>query len=471
MGTNTRDQLQTFKEFLRGNLLNVEHPLFDHALKWVRMFPGTLTERERHEIRELICTTFGITQDGLISALNEGVEVDAGGTLDPRTLEESLRSLVPRGGFFDRYLSYTEHSEAPLAYHLFCALVGIGVTVNRRVWFNMGYYRVFPNIGVILLGPSGIKKTSASNIIVEMLTKLELSKIYSEKLTPEQLVEAMKEHAQGLIYAPEMAVFLGRQRYMEGIVPLITRFMDCPDVWSSETIGRGKTTLTDLAISSLMCSTADWFINNTTEDVVGGGFIARNILVVQNDSPRNEPLPRPGDPSLREKLMFEIGAVHEIQGEIFFSKGALDAYIGWYKQHKQASKSVEHEILATYYQRKPDHAKRIAICLHLAEHGTLTLCESCFTGAVAILDWIEQFLPGLIRQMFKTASGHSADVVLQLIRATGGIIEHGELLRRMQHRLNGAELRAVLGSLKDSGVIGESTDRLIHCWYVIRRDE
>ncbi len=468
---STREQLEIFKEFLKGKLLNVEHPLFDYAIKWVRNFPGGMSDRDKHELRSIICHTFDLTPESLLQSLNEDIEIDKGGSYDPRQAEVDLRLLVPTGGFFDRYLTYTEHSEAPLAYHLFCALVGIGVTVNRRVWFNMGYYKLFPNLGVILLGPSGIKKTSAANIIIEMLTFLELSKIYSEKLTPEQLVEAMKEHAQGIIYAPEMAVFLGRQRYMEGIVPLITRFMDCPDVWSSETIGRGKTTLHDIAISSLMCSTADWFINNTDESVVGGGFIARNILVVQEDSPRTEDIPCPGDPKQRERLIYEISQVHEIQGEISFDPQGRSAYKEWYTFHKRATKNAEHEILATYYQRKPDHAKRIAICLHLVEHRDLSLCLSCFTRAVEILDWVEKFIPALLRQMFKTASGHNADIVLTAIRNAGGVIDHSELLRRVQHRLNGAELRPILGSLKDSNVIDEHIDKLEHVYYIKRRQE
>jgi hypothetical protein len=468
---STREQLEIFKSFLKDKLLNVEHPLFEHAMKWVRNFPGGMSEKDRHELRGIICHTFGLTPDQLLAKLNDGIEIDQGGTHDPRQDEIDLRHLVPQGGFFDRYCTYTEHSEAPLAYHLFCALVGIGVTVNRRVWFNMGYYNLFPNIGIILLGPSGIKKTTAANIVVEMLQFLELSKIYSEKLTPEQLVEAMKEHAQGLIYAPEMAVFMGRQRYMEGIVPLITRLMDCPSVWSSETIGRGKTTLHDIAISTIMCSTADWFINNTTEDVVGGGFIARHILVVQNDSPRVEPTPRPGDPKLRERLIYEIGEVHAIQGEMQFDAQSDTAYRQWYSDHKKATRNAEHEILATYYQRKPDHAKRVAICLHLAEHGTLTLCLSCFTRAVQILDWIERFIPGLLRQMFKTSSGHAADLVVTAIRNSGGVIDHSELLRRLQHRLNGAELKPVVASLKDSGVIEEHVDKIQHVYYIKRRTE
>src|SRR5262249_34131731 len=157
------------------------------------------------------------------------------------------------------------------------------------------------------------------------------------------------------VYAPEMSVFLGKQRYMEGIIPLITRFLDCPDKWSSETIGRGKTTLYDIAISTLMCSTPVWFVNNTPEDMVTGGFLPRNVLVVQNDSPRVERIPKPGNPKMRQELIFLLGEMHQLQGQIRLDDQADKAHEMWYYQHKQRMSETEHELLATYYQRKPDH--------------------------------------------------------------------------------------------------------------------
>jgi hypothetical protein len=445
--------------------------LFDQALKWVRNFPGGFGEKEKSEVRRLICETFGLSAEDLLIAIGDGIEVEKVLGLDPRLVESELRDLIPKGGFFDRYAEYTEHSEAPLAFHLFCALVAVGVTVNRRCWFNMGYYKLYPNLSIIILGPSGIKKTSAANIAIGMLQALELSKIYSEKLTPEQLVESMKEHAQGLVYAPELSVFLGKQRYMEGTVPLLTRLLDCPDVWSSETIGRGKTTLHDVAISTLMCSTPAWFIDNTPEDMVTGGFVPRNILVVQEDSPRVERIPRPGNPKLKETLTYELSRIHEVQGELRLDQQTDRAHEIWYSRHKEQAKHVEHELLSTYYQRKPDHVLRVAFCLHLAEHLDLTVCLECFTRAVEILNWTERFLPGLIRTMFKTASGHGADVVLQAIRTGGGVIDHSELLRRLQHRYNGPEVKGIIASLKDSGMIDEHIDKLQHLYYIKRRDE
>lgn len=452
-------------------MLNREHPLFERALNWVRLFPGGLTAQDKIDLRNIICKTFGITQEQLLESLNGELQIDRGTQLDPKADEAELLHILPPGGFYAKYAEYTSRSEAPLAYHLFCAAGGVGAVVNRRVWFDMGYYRLFPNLGIILLGPSGIKKTSATNIIVSMLAQIELVKIYSEKLTPEQLVEAMKDHAQGLLYAPEMAVFLGRQRYMEGIVPLVTRFMDCPDVWSNETIGRGKTTLNNIGISSLMCSTIEWFVNNTPADVIKGGFIPRHVLVVQETSHREEAIPRPGDPKERERIMYELSQAFQLQGQLFLAANTEQCYRQWYHDHKRSAKGAEHELLVSYYQRKPDHTLRLAICIHLAEHGTLTLCLDCFTRAVEILDWIEKFYPGLIRQMFKTGSGHSAELVLNTIRSSGGVIDHSDLLRRLQHRFNGQELRPIIGGLKDAGMIAEHHDKLQHVYVLQRRQE
>jgi hypothetical protein len=460
------EQLHTFKLMLQAGTYGRESPLFSHALDWVRKFPGDLDASAKEGLLNDICLAFELSRPELNTHLigANGDHTSTGPSA--QEIEDSLWKLIPKQGFFARYCEYTSHSEAPLAYHLFSALVGVGATVNRRVWFNMGYYRVFPNMGVIILGPSGIKKTSAANIMVGMLTELELTKIYSEKLTPEQLVEAMKDMAQGLIYAPEMAVFLGRQRYMEGIVPLITRFMDCPDVWASETVMRGKKTLRDIAISSLMCSTLDWFISNTSEDVVSGGFIARNIIVAQESSPRLEPIPKPGNALVRQALVNDLARIHSMEGELTLTPACAGRYDSWYREQKSEAASAEHELLVTYYQRKPDHVKRVAMCLHMADCDNLILDVECFDRAILLMDWVEQFIPPMLKRMFKTAVGHEQDLVLTSIKTAGGVVDHSTLVRRVQYRMNSKQLREIVQSLKEADMVEEVVDKLIHYYRV-----
>lgn len=229
---------------------------------------------------------------------------------------------------------------------------------------------------------------------------------------------------------------------------------------------RGKRQLTDVALSSLMCTTPDWFVSNTPEDTFGGGFIARNLLIVQTDSPRIEPVPNPGSSFIRTEVMTELARMHQLEGQLTMSTGCDKRYRDWYSLAKEMYKDPETELLATYYQRKPDHVKRLAMNLHLSQHMTLEMDEECFNRALAILDWIETFLPDMLKKMFKTAVGAEADLVFKVIMNHGGIIDHSVLVRQVQYRMNAQQLRNVVASLKEAGMLNERQDKLQHIYYI-----
>jgi len=215
-----------------------------------------------------------------------------------------------------------------------------------------------------------------------------------------------------------------------------------------------------------MCSTLDWFISNTSEDVVSGGFIARNILVAQESSPRLEPIPKPGNTFIRTALVADLARVHTYQGEMRMTAGCMKRYEDWYKYHKSVSDSAEHELLITYYQRKPDHVKRVAMCMHLADCGTLEMDRSCFDKALALMDWVEKFIPPMLRKMFKSTTGHEQDDVLQAIRSAGGVIDHSKLVRRLQYKFNAQQLKNIIGSLKEAEQIVETVDKFVHLYTI-----
>lgn len=473
------EQLETLKLLLQRNRTNRHNPAFQETIEWVRNFPQSLKMFERENIRNLVCESFDITQEELDEEIvlrnardtGNGPEQRNGTNILARRLEQELDSLLPRSGFLRRYVDYTAHSEAPLLYHVFCALCAVGAVINRRVWFDMGYYRLYPTLGVIILGPSGIKKTSAANIATDLLNTCGVVKIYSEKLTPEALIESMQGgNATGLIYAPELTVFLNRQKYNEGLVQIITRFMDCPDLWKSETIGRGERVLRNVGISSLMCSTLDWFVKSTPEDSFGGGFIARNMLIVQEASARCEPIPVPGDVANRDHLVNDLSAFHELEGQATLSTHALQRYEDWYgNEHQDQIKHPDHEMLATYYNRKPDHIKRIAIILHIIEHRDIEVCYNCFDTALRIVNWTEQFLPTMLEQMFKTGVGESQEQILRLIR-NAVKMTHSDLVRKMQYKMNASELRNCVQSLKEAHLVTEHVNNIGH-YYTITEEK
>lgn len=482
-------QYEVFKGLLEGKHDLQRGQLFDAVVDWLKL-PIDLPQDLKTDVKSLVCNAFNVSEVDLRAIVIHEASTNGSGHVstihEPAALErrvekidntakalkdeKELNLLIPRSGYFRDYCDFTINSEAPLVYHLYCALAGLVATINRRVWIDMGAFRLYPPLGILILGPSGIKKTSAADIIVNILNEMQLTPVYAEKLTPEALTDAMKGgNATGLVYSPEMIVLLSKQRYMESIIPLLTRFMDSPDIFKSETIMRGKDAIKNVAITCLMCSTLDWFIKNTPETIFGGGFIARNIMVLQEAGSRIIALPEPTDIRLRTGVVTELAAMHAFEGQVTLSPQTNRTHIDWYENDKR-TRTVEHDILETYYQRKPSHLLRFAMCLHLAHCRTLVVCEDCWHTARRLLGWTERFLPSLASRMFKSAWGEDQDLVLRKIKGRGGSIEHSELVRRMQYRMGATQLRSIISSLKDAGTIKEVKSAISHAYVVKEQD-
>ncbi len=470
----TREALDIFQGFLKGKKLSRDNPVLEHALAFVkRPGIGNLPSEDREALVSAIRNCFSLSEAELLQLMsgisfNKIPEISAlqSKSIAQRT-EAELWQLVPRGGYLEKYCTYTLQSEAPLAYHLFCSLVAVGCILGRKIWMDMGYYRLYPPLGVFILGPSGLRKTSAANIVLKLITAIELTKLYPQKFTPESLAVSVSENGQGLLYAPEMAATLGKQKYLEGLIPLLTSLQDCPDSKLEETIGRGKILLKDVAISLLMCSTPDWFVSNTPTDTFGGGFIARQIMVMQTDTPREEDIPELPRRDLKDELIEELIEMSKFRGAMSFSATARAFHREWYHEHRERTKHPEHPLLGTYFQRKPDHIKRIAMCIHIAESGDLVLSLRSLQQAISIMDWIEQFIPPMLQSMFKTPMGESHDFVVQTILHAGGTMGHSALVRKVQHKMNASQLRSVIGSLVEAEMLLEIKNNLQHI-YMIR---
>lgn len=451
---------------------NTDSVVFTRSIQWLRDFPTELKATQKDVLRDAVCRTFNISQEELLKHVSPKIKEEirpVQNGRDPSELEHELWRLIPRGFFYD-YCEYTIHSETPLAFHLFTSLCCVGSVVGRRVWFDMGVYKLFPNLSVVLIAPSGIcRKTTGTNLGITMLQELGIVKIYSEKMTPEALIDAMRDSASGVIYVPELAVFLNKQRYNEGLVPLLTRLLDNPDIWDSSTISRGKAGLRDVALSMLGGSTLDWFVRATPEDTFGGGFINRLMLVVQEDTAREESIPTVPDPEVRSKLLVRLANFKEFSGQMSFHPSARQYWDEWYHSQREVFKRAPEEVLTNYAQRRPDRCIKLAMLIHMAGCRNGVVCERCTRGAIDLVQWTEGFLPDTVRRMFQAEAGVQAEFVLKMVGKHGGIIDHSVLVRAVEYKMNAATLRNVLNSLKEGGRIREQHDATVHCYLTTGR--
>src|SRR5690606_28183816 len=67
----------------------------------------------------------------------------------------------PREGLLARYLDvFGPTTDAPYQYHVFSAFALMASLLGRRVWVRDGAGKLYPNLFVLLLGPSSLYRKS-----------------------------------------------------------------------------------------------------------------------------------------------------------------------------------------------------------------------------------------------------------------------------------------------------------------------
>jgi hypothetical protein len=437
------EQISKLMQLLDDPTLKVTEELQKQVLKWVQDLPSSARPPEL--IRR-------------VARLYDVTEEDMAGIIEPETKKIDFESVMPKGGWLSDYIEYTMKIEPPTAYHFFSGAVAMSSALARNVYFRRGDKDVYPNLAVILVGPSGrVKKTTACQVAVNMLTQIG-GNILADKITPESFIETFRDKSEaiGLIYAPELAVFLGKQKYQEGMVPMLTRLLDNPDVWKSGTIMRGEVELKNVGLTLLGASTLDWIQHAIPKDAFGGGFMSRLIFVVQERTPRVFSEPPPMDQVLKKKLLNGLREMTLVRGAFTRTDAAFLWWDRWYR--KVTDRIADNKHFAGYLARVPEQAWRIAMLLVISEgkkNGVLKLEveERHFDQAVKILDWVEKMLPSTFDQLTENVAGADQMKILEQIKGAGGQMGHSDLLRRNSRRMNSLTFKNCINTLMESKLV------------------
>lgn len=360
---------------------------------------------------------------------------------------EDFDELVPKTGWFAEYIDYTRQTEPPTVFHFFAGASVVGATMQRRVYFPKGSGDVFPNLSCVLVAPSGkCRKTTACNTAVKLFRRIG-GNVLANKITPEAIVETLVQSgsATGLLYAPEWAVFLGKQRYMEGLVPMLTDLFDCPETWSSGTLMRGTAQLNDVAISHLAATTIDWMQTSISEDTFSGGFMSRLLFIVQRDSPRSFALPPPLDEGKAKNLLAGLLALQHTTGPASLSPEAQVWYEKWYTE--RALSTTERQF-AGYFERKPDRVLQLSMILNAAQHPrNLVIDVSTVKHAERILNWIERLMPQAFEELSQSNVGADQVRLLGQLRKNKGELDYSTWMRLNTRKLDTGTFKRYVDTL------------------------
>lgn len=358
------------------------------------------------------------------------------------------------------YLTFTQGTEPPKTYHRWTAISVLAGALQRRVYMRWGHEVIYPNLYVILVGPSGrSRKGTAMKIGKSLLQEVKGVTQTSESITREALIRAMKSAVTNFsdgpdirfqcaitCISPELSVFLG-QRDIKFLSNL-TDWYDSSDQWTYETKGAGIDSVQGVCFNLLGATAPDWIQSMLPQEAIGGGFTSRCIFIVEEDKGQvvaKEVLSK-ADLELRTTLKNDLEIIATVTGEMKFNADAELAYISWYEnQEKSISENVmpvDDPRFSGYCERRATHVKKLSMVMSACRTNNKMITKEDFNNAVASMEEAEQKMAKAFGGLGRGKFSEITQIILDFIEKHQ-VVKRSILLRTFYRELDIPTLKMI----------------------------
>ncbi len=364
--------------------------------------------------------------------------------------------------FLQSYKTYSEGNESHPNFHMWCALVALSSACSRRVWVPQGYYNVYANLYVVLVGPPASRKTTAMSICKKLLRELKNVPFSAEATTKEALIRQMADNqdtftnpstGHKIQYAPitvcvtELSQFLAASK--ENMVDFLTTVWD-QDFYDYKTKnkpegGRNVDEIFGPYLNLLGCTTPSWISNYLKQDVISGGFSRRAVFVYQDTRDR-----RITFPAITQQMADAWANVQRIskriqtlKGEFKWHGAAVDFYDHWYQTH-----TIKNDpSLLGYYDSKQILVIKIAMLFALSERQELVLRQDDIQAAMDVLELTEVNMTKVFQGVGRNELAMTIAVFQETIARYGGRVSDKALRKDTYSLVNEQEFAEVTNHL------------------------
>jgi len=299
------------------------------------------------------------------------------------------------------YMKYVENSEPPDSFKKWVAISTVAACLQRKCYLEWEG-TLYPNLYIVLVGPSGSRKGTAMRPAEKFLRELGI-KLSPEAVTREQLIRRLKKagdqivttsgkvimHASLTIFSAELTVFLGYNN--QQLMADLSDWFDCRDVWKYETKSMGIDNITNVWVNLIGATTPQLLQTTLPEDAIGGGLASRIIFVYEEGKGKYVvfPFKTEEEHALEEKLLHDLEAIKMLEGEFIPDKSFLERWENWYG--KDTNKMLANNPrFDGYMERRATHVLKLSMVMNASRDGDMVLTAEDFDRALRELRDVEK---------------------------------------------------------------------------------
>lgn len=254
----------------------------------------------------------------------------------------------------------------------------LGAALGRNVYMTpIAWQKLFPNLYVYIIGPSGSGKGNALNLASTYASKARACQAnihpFKGTMTFAALYDEMEPDQPGeiskpvYILAPELSDFLGKGEFAKQMLKTLTNLYEGHSDMSfkKKTRTHGTQALIEPVINFLGASDVKWLRKSIDSDDVEGGAIGRTLCVFEESYVQNR-VPEPdqsGYTAYHDVVITLLWQYSQnYRGLMLFDEEAQAYYNYWYREREH----MEKELMPTW-QRLPATVRKLAMIHRIAE--------------------------------------------------------------------------------------------------------
>ena len=304
--------------------------------------------------------------------------------------------------WLDAYVQYAKNSEPPLIFHPWIGISMLAGALGRKVHTSLGFETLYPNLYIILLAPSGCRKSTAINIGRQIITPIAGVKIGAQATTREMLIKDMAEsmvtafdeedtpffHSSFTQIASELHVFL-RRANVELLADMCSWY-DCESPWEYRTKTSGIATINGICLNILGATAPEYMQSMFPVEAIGGGATARMIFVVAYTLSKLIPNQKLTEEqiALGQVLVNDLEQINMIVGEYTKTREAQDYYDIWYVKQGNNPPLKDPKFLR-YCGRRGATIHKLSMICAASRHSKTLIELQDLQRAIKLLELVE----------------------------------------------------------------------------------
>lgn len=262
-------------------------------------------------------------------------------------------SVIPEPvDFIGRYLNYIGESEAPVVFHRWSALGGLGAWLGKSVWFEHGGFKIYPNLYIQLFGLAGSRKSTSIKRMTSLLKQAGYADFSVEKTSKEKFIEWLSSRGQleegdlwsgldmdgsstnALIAADEFTDFFSTN--ILDFLSFLGVMWDYEGQYEHSTRAGGSVVINNPCISILSGNTPTMLAKTIPPEAIGQGFFSRTIVVYGEETGIKIAFPVKPSEAATAAMIDELKELRAVtSGPMSTTEEALAAceeiYVGWHR--------------------------------------------------------------------------------------------------------------------------------------------